>query len=199
MEYSNLREITSKYQQELQNCTNQPCRRFLKESFVKQIIMDCRTTPAVHFKTRLGFNQHDSRMTLEQSILIKIKTIFSAEEIIFQHDVLGYRIYAYFPKYKLAIEVDELGHSTRDTGFEIERQKALEKELSCEFIRINQARENFDIFVEIGRIQNHIIKSTRKTLIDEISIKLLKLDFKSNNSIKTKCLKCVVNKIPPKL
>ena len=46
----------SDLRQELQNCTNQPCRRFLKESFAKQIIMDCRTTPAVHFKTRLGFS-----------------------------------------------------------------------------------------------------------------------------------------------
>ena len=62
----NLREVTSKYpsdlrkkRQELQeSCTNQPCRRFLKVSLAKQIIMDCRTTPAVNFETKLGFNQY---------------------------------------------------------------------------------------------------------------------------------------------
>ena len=40
-------------------------------------------------------------------------------------------------------------------------------------------------------------KSTKKSLIDELSNKLLGLEFKSNNSIKTKCLKYVVKKILP--
>ena len=57
-------------------------------------------------------------------------------------------------KYKLTIEVDEQGHNDRDIDYEIRRQKAIEKELGCEFIRINRAKENFNIFVEIGKIQN---------------------------------------------
>ena len=110
-------------------------------------------------------------MTQEQSILRKIKSVFSAESIISQHHVLGYRIDAYFPKYKIAIEVDELGHSTRDIEYEIERQKAIEKELNCKFIRINPAKENFDIFTEIGRIQQFVVKSRKKNVIDDISNK----------------------------
>ena len=51
-----------------------------------------------------------------------------------------------FLKHKLAIEVDDKGHRDRDLEAEIERQKALEKELDCKFIRINPARENFSIF-----------------------------------------------------
>ena len=124
-----------------------------------------------------------------------------------QHNVLGYRIDAYFPKYKLAIEVDEQGHNERDIDYEIERQKAIENKLGCEFIRMNPAKENFNIFVEIGKIQNYIAKSTKKlteestkkSLIDELSNKLLRLEFKSNNSIKTKCLRYVVKKILPTL
>ena len=62
-----------------------------------------------------------------------------------------------------------------------------------------------NVFVEVSKMQNHIIKSTKKltqqlikkTVIDDISNKLLKLEFKSNNSIKTKCLKYVVKKILP--
>ena len=61
--YSNLREFTLKYpkylkkqRQELQDCLKQPCRRFLREDFAVQRIMDCRTTPSVEFKTRPGFN-----------------------------------------------------------------------------------------------------------------------------------------------
>ena len=95
-------------------------------------------------------------MTQEQSILSKIVTLFAVEEIILQHNVLGYRTDAYFLKHKLVIEVDEQGHNDRDINYEIRRQKAIEKELDCEFIRINPAKEGFNIFVEIGKIQNYI-------------------------------------------
>ena len=138
LEHSNLPAITNKCdlmykkcRSELQNCDkNQPCRGFSEEGFAIQIIINCRTTPAVNVKTRLGCNQHDPITTQEQSILSKIVTIFAAEKIILQHNVLGYKIDAYFPKYELAIEVDERGHNDRDIDYEIERQKALEKELS---------------------------------------------------------------------
>ena len=87
LDHSNLREVTSKYslnlrkqRQELQKCDKQPCRRFLREDFAIQIIMDCRTTPRGNFKSRLEFNQHDPIMTQEQSILSKITTLFSSEK-----------------------------------------------------------------------------------------------------------------------
>ena len=140
--------------------------------------MDCRTTLAVNFKFKLGFNQHDPVMTQEQSVLSEIVTLFSAEKIILQYNVLSSRIHAYFSKYKLAIEVDEQGHDDRDINYELRRKKAIEKELGCEFIRTNPAKENFNIFVEIGKIQNYIVKSTKKCLIDEFSNKLLRLEFK---------------------
>ena len=89
--------------------------------------MDCRTTPAVNFETKLGFNQHDLIMTKEQSILSKIVTLLSAEKIILQYNVLSKRIDAYFPKYKLAIEVNEQEHNDRDIDYETRRQKAIEK------------------------------------------------------------------------
>ena len=111
-----------KQRQDLQDCGNhQPCRRCLEDDFAMQIIMDYRTTPAVNFKTKLRFNQHDPIMTQEQSILSKNVTLFAAEKIILQYNVLGYRIDACFSKYKLAIEVDEQGHNDRDIDYEIER------------------------------------------------------------------------------
>ena len=136
-------------------------------------------------------------MTQEQSILSKLATLFAAEEIILQHNVLDFRIDAYFSKYKLAVEVDEQGHRDKNIDYETQRKKALEKELGCGFIRIKPTKENFNIFVEIGKIQNCIVKSTKnltkespkEALIDRLSNKLLRLEFKSNNSIKTRCLK----------
>ena len=40
-----------------------------------------------------------------------------------------FRIYFYFTKYCLAVEIDEKGHTDRDLIFEQKRQKALEKNL----------------------------------------------------------------------
>ena len=79
-----------------------------------------------------------------------------------QYSVLGYRIDLYFHKHKLAIEVDELGHADRNLSNEIERQKALETELNCAFIRINLDEENFNIFYAINKIYRHSKNSTEK-------------------------------------
>ena len=54
-----------------------------------------------------------------------------------QYNVLSYRIEFYFYDYKLAIEIDENGHSDRNIDFEIKIQKVIEQELCCKFIRID--------------------------------------------------------------
>ena len=101
------------------------------------------------------------------------------------------------------MEIDEQGHNGRSIYYEIERQKAIEKELGCKFIRIHPSKESFDVNIALGRIQNYIVKSTKKSIktsvIDDLSKRLLGLEFKSNNSIKTKCLKYIVKHILPTL
>ena len=67
--------------------------------------------------------------------------------------------------------------------------KLKDKKLDCVFIRINPDEENFNIFKEINKIHRHIKKSTKKPLIYNLSKILLRLEFKSNHSIKSKCLK----------
>ena len=55
--------------------------------------------------------------------------------------------------------------------YEIKRQKAIEKELDCEFIRLNPDEKDFDMDIHINKIQNHIVqltkKLTKKSLIDK--------------------------------
>ena len=65
------------------------------------------------------------------------------------------------------------------------------------FIRINPDGEKFNIFKEITKIHRHIKKPTKKSLIDDLSKRLLKLEFKSNHWIKSKCLKWIVKKYCP--
>ena len=54
----------------------------------------------------------------------------------------------------------------------------MEKELGCKFIRINPDTENYDVSNEISKIHNFIIESTKKSLTDNISKRLLELEFK---------------------
>ena len=128
---------------------------------------------------------------------------FEGENMQTQYSVLGYRIDLYFQDYKHAVEVDEKGHKDRNIDHEIKRQKALEKELGCEFVRIDPEEEDFNIFKAINELHRCIKKSTKisatKYLIDKLFNKLLRLHFKTNNSIKRKCLKYVAKKILPTL
>ena len=106
-----------------------------------------------------------------------------------QYRVSGYRIDLYFYKHKLAIEVDELGHADRNFSNEIERQKGLEKGLDCVFNRINPDEKSLNIFKEINKIHRHIKKSnqilteksTKKSLIDDFSKRLLELTLDFQN------------------
>ena len=88
---------------------------------------------------------------------------------------------------------------------EIERQKALERELNCVFIRIGPDAPNFNIFKEINKIHGHINKlteqqtkkQTKELVIDNLSKRLLELEFKHDNEIKSRCLKWIVKNILP--
>ena len=69
-------------------------------------------------------------------------------------------------------------------------------------IRTNPDDADFDMNKLINEIHIQIIKSTKKTkvstkksLIDDLSKRLLELEFKSNHSIKSKCLKWIVKNV----
>ena len=69
--------------------------------------------------------------TKEQTVINLIKNAFEGENMQTKYTVLNYRIDLYFHEYKLAIEVDELGHNDRNIDYEIQRHGALKK-LDCE-------------------------------------------------------------------
>ena len=105
----------------------QPYRKFLRIDLALKIIMDCRTDESCNLKRNLGFTLHDVINTKEQTIINSIKDAFEGEDMQTQYTVIGYKIDLYFHEYKLAIEVDELGHNDRNIDYEIQRQKALER------------------------------------------------------------------------
>ena len=46
--------------------------------------------------------------------------------------------------------------------FTMNRKTTSNRKKYCTFIKIDPSKEGFNIFVELGKIQNHIIESTRK-------------------------------------
>ena len=141
------------------------------------------------FRCKLGFKLHDIIMCKEESVTIKIIKVFSNEKILLQHSVLNYQIDLYFSEHKLAIEVDEKGRTDRDEKKkENEREEKIKKELGCKFIRINPDAENYDIFVEIGKIQVYITKSNKEKLEKEkeAEIKELKEELEKEKDTEIK-------------
>ena len=205
--YKHLRAVTNKYDKKYKECRyeliddpiKQSHRKFICNDLALKIIMDCTTDQSCNFKRNLGFRLHDVINTKEQSVLNSVKYVFEGENIQTQYTVIGYRIDPYFHKYKLAIEVDELDHNDRNIDYEIQRQQTSERELGCLFIRINPDAIDFNIFKEINKIHRHFKKSSKKSLIDKISKRLLELEFVENHSIKSMCLEWIVKKILPTL
>ena len=70
-------------------------------------------------------------------------------------------------------------------------------------IRINPDKKGFNDYEEFGRVPKYDYESTKKqteestkkSLIDDLWKRLLELEFKSNHSVKTKCLKWIAEKV----
>ena len=90
-----------------------------------------------------------------------------------------FRTDVYFNKFLLAVEIDEKGHTDRDSIFEEKRQEALEKKLGCEFIRINtsNAENGYDLDYEVNGIE---------AFIDEFQNKKIKEVKDENKELKEK-------------
>ena len=63
--------------------------------------------------------------------------------------IVGCSIDLYFHDYKLAIKIDENGHSDRNIDREIKRQRAIEWKLGCNFIRIDFEKKTL-IFLKLS-------------------------------------------------
>ena len=72
--------------------------------------------------------------------------------------MFGYRIDFHFHEYKFTIEIDVNGHNDKIINYEIKRQKVIEQQPSCKFIRLNSEKEDFDTFKAINEISNNRLK-----------------------------------------
>ena len=123
--------------------------------------MDRRTEESCNLKGNLGFSLRDGINTKEQTVLKLIKNTFEGEDMQTQCSVAGYRIelFSYFHNYRFAIEFDKIGLNNINIDHERKGRKEVEKELCCDFIRINPDKQNLKKYK----------KSTKKSFIDKIS------------------------------
>ena len=161
------------------------------------------------FRKKLMISDNEISVCPEHEVKSKIGTIFVNEKILEEYSVKIYeidsyfyeyynkkiwtdengrvyilfRIDIYFIKYFLAVEIDEKGHTDRDRIFEEKRQKALEKKINCEFIRINTSKENYEADYKASRIQRFIIKfkDKEKDKIKELEDEIKKLRLQLTN------------------
>ena len=179
---------------------------FIETIAAVEITMSSVKIQAVIFKAKFGVNQHDEVLRKQQSLGLGLKKIFSDECIIEEYFALNYRTDLTFKEYKLVVEIEEKGHTDRDPHYKTKRQKDLEK-LGYYFIRNNPYNKGFNAYEKFGKVSSYIAKSikkqnkelTEKTLIGDRSEGLLELEFKSNHSIKSNCLKWIIKKILPAL
>ena len=114
----------------------------------------------MEFKKKLTLDP-DKIACEEKDIISALQVAFEGEIILTQYCVENKRIDAYFPKYKLGIEVDEYNHKGRNSNYEKSRQLMIDNH-GITIIRTNPNTADFDINRLINQIYTHIIKSIKK-------------------------------------
>ena len=172
---------------------------FVRNDLVEEKIKSCRKASKrfLEFKKQLGLDP-DVVTCVEQDIIKILHNKFEGETIITQYSIKNKRLDAYMPEYKIGIEIDEYNHEYRNFNYEESRTKMIENH-EITLIRTNPDDPNFDIKNLIVQIciciKEAIKKQTKISLIDNLSKRLLELEFESNYSIKSKRLKWVVKNI----
>ena len=148
---------------------------FIENTLALKITMSTVKTQAVIFRDKFGVKQHDKVQRKQQSLGLRLKKLFSSEDIIEEYFALHYRTDFTFKKHKLVVEIDEKGHIERPPNYEKERQEDLEM-VGYYFIRINPDKPGFNDYEEFGRVSSYTAKSikkqteelTKKSLIDDL-------------------------------
>ena len=152
----------------------------LKNSYIQNINFRKLNNRGENFLTKEGIYKLISaanRMAYERKVELlnffeieKIVPLFERKETIFieqleeflseynlkgikQYSVLNYRIDYYIPKLKLAIEYDENNHDSYSYEAQEGRQKQIEKELGCKFIRLS---DNCSDLKNIAKVSKYI-------------------------------------------
>ena len=126
---------------------------YLTEKGIKRLLCSSRKPMSVLLAKELGINVQHKYVPMETTFVINIKKTFLGEEILEQYIVGDYILDLYFPKYNLAIEIDENAHKFKKNQDYI-KEEYIRKKLDCKFLRI---KEKDDIFISINLIYTALV------------------------------------------
>ena len=118
---------------------------FVRNDLVGKKIKSCRLASKKfqEFKKKLGLDPYKVNFD-EQEIIGTFPNVFEGGIILTEFIVNNNRIDAYFPKYKIRIEIDEYDHEGTNSDYEQGRQLMIESN-GISIIRTNPDDPDFDI------------------------------------------------------
>ena len=130
----------------------------MRNDLVERKIKSCRKSSKrfLEFKKKLGLDPNVVTCD-EQDIINTLQIVFEGEIILTQYCIENKRLDAYFSKYKLGIEVDEVNHEGRKSNYEKSGQLMIENH-GIIIIRTNPDAADFDMNRLINQIYTRIIK-----------------------------------------
>lgn len=108
-----------------------------------------------------GCNTEDLNLEMqkitEEEVMQDISKALAALGPIRQFTIGSYRIDLYLSKPKIAMECDENGHTAYKQQAEMQRQKFIEEQLGCTFVRFDPYAPGFSVFETISRVVEKLV------------------------------------------
>ena len=144
---------------------------YLNEEGIRELVFKSEQPKAADFAEHLGINVHKHKYTSKEkdSIEIIMKTFHGEKmERQFKLETTGSTC---TNCHRIVIECDEFDHIGRDINYEIFRQKFIEEQLQCTFVRYNPDDKDFDMALVLNKIYRTIIKKAFNIVVDIKSIR----------------------------
>lgn len=145
----NIREIIKKYTDDERRLVSTITSRgkqkinYLTESGIKRLLCSSRKPMSVLLSRELGINIQHKYVHIETSFVIYIKKTFLGEEILEQYIIGNYILDLYFPKYNLAIEIDEDAHKFKRENDYV-KEEYIRNRIGCKLLRIKESENIFE-------------------------------------------------------
>ncbi len=119
--------------------------KYTNSDGLREVLNRGRKPGCKRLMEQLGLNTNNKIQRKEATVLEQIIDFLSEEKIEYklQYSTGSYLIDMYLPKYKIAIEVDEMGHVNRDKVYEENRHNYIVDNLTNKILRINPDEQNF--------------------------------------------------------
>jgi very-short-patch-repair endonuclease len=120
---------------------------------LKIILSHGRKPGCLDMMKQFGLDTATKIQSHEATVLEQlIDSLDTTERYTLQHQIGPYRIDMYLPDSKVAVEVDEQGHTDRDQVYEKTREEYIKNNLTTKILRINPHAPNFRMAKEIGNL-----------------------------------------------